>query len=170
MASVASPMPSVKPISMPEVRQILRRGIALNEAMQELAKWDRARHGLTFESLKALPRDDQAAYEQVAERMIARFEARLHDRELEPRDDVRTDQREAAILMERQRARLAAFSHNHDLGSWVGVDGRFDETASCRRCARVACLVVTYDPLLTIRREGSALIEGCLVATSTEDC
>lgn len=161
-----SVMTSPPPVNTPlaDVQRILRRGIAVNEAMHELAKWDCERRGITYESFKLLPIDDRATYRIVTERMLAKFEARLLDRDDEDRETVRAAQRQALVQMERQMAALQAAQRGHALGAWSQVAGRFDETAACHRCARVACLVVCYAPDLVVERTGSALAEGCLVA------
>jgi hypothetical protein len=167
MASVASPLSPVNS-DMQDVTAVLKRGIGIRQAMQAFADLDRNRHGLSSEPLRLLPRDDQAAYRQIVERVIDAFEQGAYDKAPADRPAQQAAERDAYLLMERQRARLTAAERGHELGGWWTVAGRSDETASCTRCLRVAVLVVTYNPLLEITRAGSALTEGCLVVAETE--
>lgn len=162
MPSLLSQSPAVK--SMLDVQAILKRGIGIHQATQVAADMIRNQSGLPCESVKFLPAEEKMFYRQLAEKVIGKFEEGAFDKEPASMEQTRLLEREAFLTIERQTARLGAASRGHEMGPWVNVRDRFDESSACTRCSRVAVLVVSYDPDIQIRREGSALMEGCLSA------
>ncbi len=141
--------------------KILKRGVGLYRAAQLLADASRCRQGLTPEPLRTLAKNDAAWYRQIAEQMVDAFEYGALDKA--PQDSLtrRTLERVAAVLIEREKARMLSGRLGHDLGTWHDLPDSFNEEAACQRCERTVSILVQHNPLLEVQTVGPALVLAC---------
>ncbi|HXG70566.1 MAG TPA: hypothetical protein VNJ04_08140 [Gemmatimonadaceae bacterium] len=168
MSSVAISDPPVNPMTTGDMKREATRAVAFRRAAEYLAIAVRGHLGVPTAEFGQLPPHQMAFFRATAQGLIETFAAIVDGRETPREGEVRRASRESAITIQRQIARIETLKRGHDLSVWRSVAGHFHEDASCQRCGRIVVIVVTEGPQLRTELVGSALTDGCLVATAQE--